>query len=169
VRGNSYGIATWNKTFGGSDIYFFHSVQQTNDGGYILTGATEIYGTGQGDAWLIKTDADGNKLWDKTFGGIRDECAHAVQQTSDGGYIMAGGTVSFGVGDYDAWLIKTDADGNEVWDKTFGGSGWDLVWAMQQTSEGGYILAGCTDSFGVFNSGAWLIKTAADGNAPPTP
>ena len=155
---------TFNKTFGGSGADYAYSVQQTTDGGYILAGYTASFGAGDDDAWLIKTDADGNKVWDTTFGGSEGDCAWAVQQTSDGGYILAGYTWSFGAGRDDAWLIKTDANGNKAWDKTFGGSRWDWATAVQQTSDSGYILAGVTCSFGDKQGDAWLIKTDANGN-----
>jgi hypothetical protein len=163
------GNMLWEKTFGGSSYDEAYAVQQTSDGGYILAGYTASFGAGFNDAWLIKTDADGNKVWDKTFGGINDDWAEAVQQTSDGGYILAGVTTSFGAGHADAWLIKTDANGNIVWDKTLGGSMGDYAYAVQQTSGGGYILAGETHSFGAVNGDVWLIKTDAFGNAPATP
>jgi len=169
---------TFNKTFGGSDDDYIKSVQQTSDGGYILAGSTSSFGAGSWDAWLIKTDVNGNKIWDKTFGGIHSDYAYAVQQTSDGGYILAGITACFGAGPYDAWLIKTDANGetcdysvdgncyeNESkWVKTFGGSSNDEAYAVQQTSDGGYILAGETWSFGAGVGDFWLIKIDANGN-----
>jgi hypothetical protein len=157
-------VLTWNKTYGGSGYDIAWSVRQTKDGGYILAGETDSYGAGSIDVWLIKTDADGNEQWNKPFGGSDEEDISSVQQTSDGGYVLAGMTRSYGAGDLDAWLIKTDANGNEQWNKPFGGSGQDYALSSQQTSDGGYILAGLTESYGAGSIDAWLIKTDADGN-----
>ena len=171
IKTNVNGNEVWETTFGvvGSGSDWARAVQQTSDGGYILAGWTDSFGAGANDAWLIKTDANGIKVWDKTFGGSNSDCAFTMQRTSDGGYILAGSTDSFGAGGADAWLIKTDANGIKVWDKTFGGSSSDWARAVQQTSDGGYILAGSTWSFGAGHGDAWLIKTDAEGNAPPTP
>jgi hypothetical protein len=154
----------WFKIIGGSEDDWGSSVQQTSDGGFIIVGATESFGAGEDDVWLIKTDADGNKLWEKTFGGIRDDRGHSVQQTSDGGFILLGWTKSFGAGEADVWLIKTDASGNREWDRTFGGSDSDYGLSVQQTSDGGFIIVGATESFGAGWEDVWLIKTDADGN-----
>jgi len=155
---------TFNKTFGGSGEEVARSAQQTIDGGYILAGFTDSYGAGSRDVWLIKTDANGVEQWDKTFGGLDDDCAHSVQQTKDRGYILAGMTRSNGAGSKDVWLIKTDANGNEQWKKPFGGSDEDVANSVQQTKDGGYILAGMTRSYGAgITSDVWLIKTNASG------
>jgi uncharacterized delta-60 repeat protein len=157
-------VEEWSQTFGGSSNDYGYSVAVTSDGGYIIAGYTESYGAGGYDVWLIKTGADGDEEWNQTFGGLSDDFGYSVAQTSDGGYIIAGDTLSYGAGGYDVWLIKTDADGNKEWDKTFGGSSSDCGYSIAETSDGGYIIAGYTWSYGAGNSDVWLIKADTDGN-----
>ncbi len=114
-----------------------------------IIGWTNSFGASQRDAWLIKTNADGDTLWTKTFGGSGDDWGQAIQQTSDEGYILTVLTFSFGDVNGDIWLIKINTFGDTIWTKTFGGSGWDGGNSIQQTNDGGYILTGYTDSFGV--------------------
>jgi hypothetical protein len=151
----------WEQTYGGSDDERGFSVQQTSDGGYITTGRTDSFGNGSSDVYLIKTDGSGVEQWSQTYGGAGDDVGASVQQTSDGGYIIAGWTYSFGNGSSDVYLIKTDGNGLEQWSQTYGGTDPDGGKSVQQTTDGGYIICGYTRSFGVFHD-AYLIKT--DGN-----
>jgi hypothetical protein len=161
IKTNSTGNIIWDKNFGGISG---NCVQQTTDGGYIIIGTTGSFGAGQYDIWLIKTDITGNEEWNKTFGGLYDERGYSCQQTTDGGYIITGVTESFGAGDEDVWLIKTDSTGNEQWNKTFGGTKDDDGRYVQQTTDGGYIITGQTMSFSINFNAAWLIKTDDTGN-----
>jgi hypothetical protein len=164
VKTDANGNELWSKTFGGSDYDWGYSVQQTTDGGFIIAGTTESFGAGSKDVYLVKTDANGNELWSKTFGGNEDDRGKSVQQTTDGGFIIVGSTESFGAGDADVYLVKTDANGNELWSKTFGGSDIDGGYSIQQTTDGGYIIAGFTFSFGAGDADVYLVKTDANGN-----
>jgi len=164
IKTDANGNLQWAKTYGGGGFEGDTYVQQTSDGGYIITTGSTSFGVGGYDVLLIKTDANGNLQWAKTYGGGGNEGAIYVQQTSDGGYILLGGTTSFGAGSYDLLLIKTDANGNLQWAKTYGGGGFEWTSHAQQTSDGGYIVAAWTPSFGAGGYDAFIIKTDANGN-----
>lgn len=138
------------------------SVQQTSDGGYVILGSTDSFGAGSNDFLLIRLNASGMIQWQKTYGGAGDDQAYSLEQTSDGGYIVAGQTNSFGTGNYDFWILKLDSSGNVQWAKTYGGSGNESAADIKQTSDLGYIVDGYEDSF--FAPDAWIIKLDASGN-----
>ena len=160
------GNVLWEKTYGTSGINDYgNSVIQTIDGGYILLGSSgNLIGTPRPDMTLIKTDASGNEVWKKSFGGALTEAGIDVVQTSDGGYILLGTTDSEGAGSTDIYLIKTDNAGNQVWKKTFGGNQFDRCTSIRQTTDGGFIMLGLTASEGAGGNDFFLIKTDKNGN-----
>ncbi|OFY86782.1 MAG: hypothetical protein A3F72_04335 [Bacteroidetes bacterium RIFCSPLOWO2_12_FULL_35_15] len=161
VKTNRDGVILWTKTFGGVDWDFGQCVRETSDGGYILSGYTQSFGS---DVFLIKTDSNGIFLWSKTYGGVYGEMGASVEETADGGYIITGTARSFGVSD-DVYVIKTDNIGSLQWTKTFGGSGNDFGHSGIQTSDGGYLILGETMSFGAGGpQDAYLIKLDVNGN-----
>jgi plastocyanin len=164
VKTDVSGNMVWDQPFGGNGTDVAEFVQQTTDGGYIVAGYTTSFGAGSYDFWLVKTDVSGNMVWNQTYGGGDRDLAYSVRQTTDGGYIVAGYTKSFGAGSYDFWLVKTDVSGNMIWNQTYGGAYGDLGGPAQQTTDGGYIMAGCTYSFGVGSGDVWLVKTDVSGN-----
>jgi len=163
IKTDASGNEEWSKTFGGSGANMGYSVAQTSDGGYVIVGDTSSHGAGSYDAWLIKTDADGIQEWSRTFGTTNDDYGRSAIQTSDGGYVITGYTFSYGDGSANAWLIKTDASGNEEWNEIFGGVSGDYGESVAQTSDGGYVFAGNSYSFGGTGQ-VYLVKADASGN-----
>lgn len=154
----------WMKTYGGvkSDKGYF--VQPTFDGGFILTGETNSFGSGDYDVWFIRTDSSGDTLWTRTYGGKNHDWGEAVVQTSDSGFLVVGGTKSFGSGGTDVWLIRTNSSGDTLWTRTFGGKGDDWADEVTQTADGGFIIPGWTNSTPNGDFDALLIKYDASGN-----
>jgi hypothetical protein len=162
VKTDTSGNAVWNMVFGGTEVDRGLDVQQTRDGGYIITGYTSSSGAGLDDMLLIKTDTTGNATWTRTFGGTGRDYGNSVQQTTDGGYIVAGYTLSFGAGGDDVWLVKTDVNGNQTWSATYGGSASDVAYSIKKAYDGGYIITGHTLSYGAGVHDVWLIRIAPE-------
>jgi len=167
VKTDDLGNMKWNKTYGGTESDLVMSLVQTSDGGYALAGETYSFGAGMDDFWLVKTDESGTMQWNQTYGGTgTDGIFTYLVQTSDGGYAIAGQTDSFGAGNTDFWLVKTDGAGNMKWSRTYGGEVNDIVVSLVQTSDGGYALAGHTRSFSAGGYDVWLVKTDENGMVP---
>jgi hypothetical protein len=163
----AFAQTNWQRTYGGTSNDYGYSVQQTSDGGYIIAGHTSSFGAGGEDAYLVKTNAQGDTLWTRTYGGPYDDDGYSVQQTTDGGFIVAGYTRSFGAGTGDVYLIKTDSKGDTLWTRTYGGAFTDWGNSVQQTADGGYVIVGLTFSFGPGTPNwcnFYLIKTNASGD-----
>ena len=163
IKTNSNGDLLWNKTFGGSDVVGL-TVQQTMEGGYIVAGSTRIPGPPNENAYLLKTDANGDSLWTKVYGGSDELYAMCCYQTTDSGYIIGGTRTDSSSTDPDSWLLKTDALGNIVWSKTYGDAYPDHCLWVQQTLDGGYIMTGWTYSFSAGGCDVYLTKTDANGD-----
>lgn len=187
IKINSAGVKLWEKSFGGSGGDYLFGLQQTADGGYILGGQSGSSPSGNKtnvnfgnfDFWIVKLDGDGNKQWEKVYGGSSEDYFSSIQQTSDGGYILGGGSrspvsgnkTSAAFGNFDFWIVKLDFNGNKQWDKSFGGVGNDDFSVVRQTIDGGYILGGYSSSgnsgnktdagFGLTDF--WIAKLEADG------
>jgi len=144
----------WVWRFGGAGFDSVISVRQTLDGGYIATGSYDVDGEAHPRLLLVKTDAAGNSVWTRMYGGDMRSWGRSVVQARDGGYVVAGCRWANG---WDLWLIKTDGEGNAVWDKTYGGPGYEEGYSVQQTEDGGYVVSG-------LGSGVWLLKTDASGD-----
>ncbi len=164
IKTKANGDTLWTRTYGGALSEEALSIQQTSDGGYVVAGFTSSFGAGSYDAYLLKTDQNGDTLWARTYGGESSDRAYAVEQTSDGGYILVGYTGSFGVQGHDLYMIKTDQDGDTLWTREYGGSGYDYGWSVRQTPDGGYVVTGFTDSFGQGSYDVWVLRTEQNGD-----
>ncbi|MBU1750131.1 MAG: PKD domain-containing protein [Chloroflexi bacterium] len=160
---NGDGTIIWQNHYGTGSYDTAQSIQETSDGGFVIAGYTIANGW---DAWLMKLTSDGTVVWNKAYGGPDADRAHSFQQTSDGGFVLAGYTHSFGAGYDDAWVLKLAGDGMIVWEKTLGGSNWDIAHSIQETSDGGFIMAGRTLSSGAGNYDAWVLKLDSTGEIP---
>jgi hypothetical protein len=152
------------RTYGGNGSDEGRCVKQTWDGGYIIAGSTSSFGAGAMDVLLLKVDSLGNVQWQKTFGGNNIDRGYSLDITSDSGFVICGYTNSFGYGGYDAYLIRTDQNGDTLWTKTYGGTNWDFGYSVQQTLDGGFIIAGGTYGFGNGDEDVYIVKTNSTGD-----
>lgn len=183
VKLDSSGNLLWQKCYGGSGIDIAYDMALTTDGGYVLAGYTkssdgDITGSHEtGEYWIVKTNATGDLEWNRTYGGSGFDFAHAIQQTTDGGYYVSGyarssdGDVLLSYGQEDDWILKLNAYGYIEWQKTYGGTGGEGASSLQQTADGGCVLAGITHSFNLdvvgnhgFEHDYWVVKIDSAGN-----
>lgn len=161
IKTDRMGVPEWEMTFGGEGYDVGRSVWQTVDGGYVIAGITDA-GDRIRRVLLIKTDTEGNQLWNRTFGGLFGYQGFSVVQTHDGGYAIGGEEETSNCGNSHALLLKTDPIGELEWKARFGGAGEDRCYSVQQTRDGGYVLAGRSNSQGHWD--VLLVKASADGN-----
>ena len=160
------GNELWSRTYGGDGADNLYDVVPTPDNGFAFAGMCGSYGYGSGDFYLVRTDAAGETLWTRTYGGYSGERAYAMEGTADGGFILAGYTESYTAGGQDAYVVKTDSAGNAEWTRTLGGSGDDWAWDIACTADGGYVITGFTISPTTGNEDVLLVRLAADGSVP---
>lgn len=161
---NSQGELKWDRTYGGRDVDLASKIIQTRNRDFIISGWTSSKGNGLFDIWILKMNPQGELKWDKTYGGKGDEKAYCIQQTEDGGYIIAGEIKSQLAGKSDAWIVKLDQNGNLQWEKRFGGNDNDRAYSITQTESGGYIFVGETPYQSAGKVDAWVVKLDDRGN-----
>jgi len=162
VKTDAHGDTIWTRNYDFATRSAAYAVRQTSDGGYIIAGSA--LGPGMWDACLIKTDSHGDTMWTQTYGGLDDEYGYSVVQTNDGGFVLTGRTLSFGAGQEDVYLVRTKDDGDTMWTRTYGSTGFDEGASVQQTSDSGFIVTGSVESLGAGGADVCLLKTDARGD-----
>lgn len=172
VKIDEDGNEVFSKIYGGEYDDMAYSIEPTSDSGYIVIGNTWSYAAGENDIWLLKVDSLGDTLWTRTYGGANNEEGFGLAQTADGGFILVGCTRSWGLGQEDVWLIRTDENGDTLWSQLYGGEKLDQCYDVYQTADDGFFMAGRTRSFGSVRCDYYLIKTDEAGTvqvAEPEP
>jgi hypothetical protein len=162
--GGAFAQSQFQRAIGGTNNDDAWSIKQTTDGGYAVAGETNSFGAGSYDMYIVKLDGSGTLQWSRTVGGTGYESVSSIIQTTDGGYAVAGYTSSFGAGSNDMYIVKLDANGTLQWSRTAGGTGGDLAWSIIQTTDGGYAVAGQTNSFGAGSYDMYIVKLNASGS-----
>jgi len=160
---DSQGNKLWVKNFGGERKETASAITKTADGGYIAVGSTKSYGAGGYDFYIVKMDAEGNKLWERVAGGSAKDEATAVTATKDGGVLVLGTTKSYGVGSYNYYAIKLDTKGFLVWEQVAGGKDWDIPSGVVEADDGSFLLVGKSESFGENSYDGYVVKLSAEG------
>jgi len=165
AKTDKYGLLEWSKDYGDDETEEAKTIVQADNGNYVVFGRTDSYGNGGFDYYLIEINPAGELVWDKTYGGNKDEQASSMVKTPDGGYLLVGNTRSFGDAlSTDVYIIKVSADGSIVWEKTYGGSGGESPSKVIRTNDGNYVIVGNTASFGAGSFDAYFLKIDGSGN-----
>ena len=157
------GEEEWNRTFGSTEAEDAYNILKTDDGGFVILGYTASVGEGGMDVRLIKTDSEGLEEWARTYGGEENDVGFSIESTTDEGYIIGGYTNSFGEGQNDFWLVKTDSLGEEIWNYTFGTSETEIAYSVMQTSDEKYVIAGWTSSGNANSNDSYIVKADSTG------
>ena len=160
---DSKGNKLWAKNFGGERKETASAIIQTADGGYVVVGSTKSFGAGGYDFYIVKIDADGNKIWERVAGGSAKDEATAVTATKDGGLLVLGTTKSYGTGSYNYYAIRLDANGTLVWEQVAGGKEWDIPSGVVEADDGTFLLVGKSESFGENSYDGYVVKLSAEG------
>ena len=182
TRLDAQGNLVWRRYFGGTNNDRAHSVVQADDGGFIMAGFSESgdsdisLAKGSYDFWVVKLDAGGELVWEKSYGGTGIEVSYDIAKTADNAYVVTGHTfssdadVSKNHGESDIWLIKIDDNGSLLWERTYGGTGFDTAQSVSLTADGGFVISGNSKSTDLDLSknygenDIWVVKTDKDGN-----
>jgi hypothetical protein len=164
LRTDPNGVHLWNQTYGGFYQDLGQAVLEVSSGGFAIAGYTQSVGFGSYDLWLVRTDANGNLLWSRYYGGNEIDGACSMIEVSTGGFLLVGETRSFGEGGGDVWVLHIDAFGNLVWNQTYGGVDFDIGWSAVELSTGGFCIAARTTSFPPGQGDVWLLGIDSDGN-----
>jgi hypothetical protein len=162
-HGPDRGNQEWRCRLGGKETDEAHEIRRTSDGGYIVSGPTNSFGAGDYDIWILKLSGKGKIIWQKTYGGPRADYAHSIYPLADGGFVVAGSTASFGAGHFDSWILRLDARGAVIWEKTYGGTSYDGAFSVRPLKAGGFIVVGRTRSFGAGGDDVLVMKLTGKG------
>lgn len=163
VKTDADGEEQWRRVLGGELWDIANKVIALPDGGYAVAGQTFSQGAGQGDAYLIRLNADGDTLWTRTYGGEGNDAANSIAATADNGLILCGRTESFGAGMYDIYLVKTDAQGDTIWTRTIGGEEDEVAHAVLEAQDGGYVMAGSKTTGSAGGADFYIHKVNSSG------
>ncbi len=160
---SAFSQLTWQHSYGGYSTDEGSSVVVTSDGNYLIVGSTGSFGAGGGDIYLLLLDPSGERIWSRTLGNAGVDQGRQVRQTSDGGFVLTGFTNGSGAGGYDGYVAKVTGQGDLLWERTYGGTGWDFLYSISICTDGGFIAAGETFSDGTGGGDAWVLKLDGSG------
>ncbi len=157
IRTDASGDLLWSHTYGGIDGDYGNTILELAGGSFVIAGYTNSFGEGGYDAWLLCVDENGDHLWDQTYGDSGNDWSFDVAKCSSGGFALSGTTENYGASGKDMWLVRTDAGGNHLWNRTYGGSGTEYARSLVEWDGGGFVFSGYTTSYGFGEKDAWLV------------